>query len=447
MSETSAGPDPSADRRPTPPLAAALEEVVAGDLVALAVVRAGRIEQVNQAFAALFACRAGELEGRVSLPELAIDADREALAESLRRCEGGGEGGCRLEFTGLRRDGGVVVVEMRARRTATSGGPACVVTLQDVTERSHAVARLRNLAFHDPLTDLPNRSLFFDRLRQSVAAAKRSRERTAVMVADLDGFKAVNDVYGHAAGDALLQVVARRLAASARQADTVARIGGDEFAAILPAVGGPEQAASVAQRMIQALREPFPVVAPECKVSVSIGIVLCPDHGTDLDRLMVRADAAMYESKARGKNTFSFARETQPEHPSPVLLPWSEALALGVEVIDDQHRRLVGLINRLGEALQESEPVATAAAMDELARYTELHFRTEEGLMDAYGTTGAERHRLEHRLLLADLSSLGSGLENTSVMLALQHLKAWLVRHIESLDRELVTQLRERGQH
>jgi len=437
---------PGPDRRPSPQLAAALGELAAGNLIAVAVVRDGRIEQANEAFAALFACRAEQLEGRVSLSELAIDADREALAQSLRRCEGAGDSTSRLEFTGLRRDGGVVVVEMRACAVAGSGGSACAITLLDVTERSHAIARLRNLAFHDPLTDLPNRSLFFDRLRQSVAAARRSRERTAVMLADLDGFKAVNDVYGHAAGDALLQVVARRLAASARQADTVARIGGDEFGAILPAVGGPEQAASVAQRMIDTLREPFPVVPGECKVSVSIGIVLCPDHGTDLDRLMLRADAAMYESKARGKNTFSFAREEQAERPSPVLLPWSEALALGVEVIDDQHRRLVGLVNRLGEALQGAEPASAAAAMDELARYSELHFRTEEGLMDAYGATGAERHRQEHRLLLADLNSLAVDLETTSVMLALQHVKAWLVRHIDSLDRQLVAELRDRGQ-
>ncbi len=445
-----AAPDASAvpgpGRRPAPQLAAALGDLVGGNLIAVGVVRNGRIEHANEAFAALFACRSDDLEGRVSLSELAIDADREALAESLRRCEQAGEDTSRLEFTGLRRDGGVVVVEMRARAIAADGGPASAITLLDVTERSHAVARLRNLAFHDPLTDLPNRSLFFDRLRQSVAAARRSRERTAVLLADLDGFKAVNDVYGHAAGDALLQVVARRLAASARQADTVARIGGDEFGAILPAVGGPEQAASVAQRMIHALGEPFPVVPGECKVSVSIGIVLCPDHGTDLDRLMLRADAAMYESKARGKNTFSFAREEQVERPLPVLLPWSEALALGVEVIDDQHLRLVGLVNRLGEALQGAEPVTAAAALAELARYSELHFRTEEGLMDAYGTTGAERHRQEHRLLLADLNSLGADLGNTSVMLALQHLKAWLVRHIDSLDRELVAQLRDRGQ-
>jgi GGDEF domain-containing protein len=128
-----------------------------------------------------------------------------------------------VEFTGLRRDGGIVVVELRGAFAAPAGSVA--VVLLDVTEGSHAVNRLRNLAFHDALTDRPNRSLFFDRLRQSVAGSRRSRART-VMLADL-----------HAAGDALLQIVARRLAACSRQADTVARIGGDEFAAILPSIG------------------------------------------------------------------------------------------------------------------------------------------------------------------------------------------------------------------
>jgi diguanylate cyclase (GGDEF)-like protein/hemerythrin-like metal-binding protein/PAS domain S-box-containing protein len=432
---------------PTPgdPLAAAVEALVGGNMVAVGIVRDGRIEQANASFGELVGCRVEDLVGRVCLSDLAIEADRTALSETLRRCAGGEDRSGRLEFTGLRRDGAVVVVEVRASALASPGVVA--VALLDVTERSLAVRRLRSLAFHDSLTDLPNRSLFFDRLRQTVAAARRSRERTAVLLADLDGFKAVNDVYGHAAGDALLQVVARRLAACSREADTVARIGGDEFAAILPGVGGPEQAAAVAERMISALREPFSIVPGECRVSVSIGIVLCPDHGTDVDRLIVLADSAMYESKARGKNTFSFARDEQVARVPHVLLPWSDSLSLGVRVIDEQHRGLVERINRVADSLREDGDLTAAAAlMEELARHTELHFRTEEGLMDAYGIAHTERHRHEHRMLLSDLHSLGAGLEATGVMLALQHLKPWLLRHLDSLDRELAADLRERGQ-
>jgi diguanylate cyclase (GGDEF)-like protein/hemerythrin-like metal-binding protein/PAS domain S-box-containing protein len=439
MPESNGGP-PAGD-----PLTAAAEAIVEGNLVAVGIVRDGRLEHANASLGELFGCRAEDLAGRVSLAELAVEADRTALADGLRRCSSGEDRSCRLEFTGLRRDGTLVVVELCATALRSPGMAA--VVLLDVTERTLAVRRLRSLAFHDSLTDLPNRSLFFDRLRLSVAAAKRSRERMAVMLADLDGFKAVNDVYGHAAGDALLQLVARRLASCSRQTDTVARLGGDEFAAILPGVGGPEQAAAVAQRMIGALREPFSVVPGECRVSVSIGVVLCPDDATDVDRLIGLADAAMYESKARGKNTFTFAHEAEVIRPQPVLLPWSDSLCLGVAVIDEQHRGMVELINRVAASLWDDGDTNSAATLiDELARHTQLHFRTEEGLMDAYGIADAERHRHEHRILLSDLHSLGVGLETSGVMLALQHLKPWLMRHIDSLDRELVAELRERGQ-
>jgi diguanylate cyclase (GGDEF)-like protein/hemerythrin-like metal-binding protein/PAS domain S-box-containing protein len=438
-------PDPTPGPSPRDPLAPAVDALVLGNMVAVGIVRDGRIERASASFGELFGCRAEDLVDRVSLGELAVEADRTALSETLRRCVSGKDRAGRLEFTGLRRDGAVVVVELRARALESPG--AAAVALLDVTERSLALKRLQSLAFHDSLTDLPNRSLFFDRLRQTVAAARRSRERTAVLLADLDGFKAVNDVYGHAAGDALLQVVARRLAACSRQADTVARIGGDEFAAILPGVGGPEQATAVAERMIAALREPFSVVPGECRVSVSIGIALCPDHGTDVDRLIVLADTAMYESKARGKNTFSFAHEEQVVQPTPLLLPWSDSLSLGVRVIDEQHRGLVERINRVAASLREGADLTAAAALiDELARYTETHFRTEEGLMDAYDIAHTERHREEHRMLLSDLHSLGAGLEATGVMLALQHLRPWLLRHLDSLDRELAAALLERGQ-
>jgi diguanylate cyclase (GGDEF)-like protein/hemerythrin-like metal-binding protein/PAS domain S-box-containing protein len=425
------------------PLVGATAELVSGNLLAVGLLQDGRFECVNRACAEMFGCSPEQLAG-TPVAELAGEAERPAIRDSLGRCGEKAGQACCIEFTGLRRDGGIVVVELRATGTGRPGGAAAV--LLDVTERSHAVNRLRNLAFHDALTDLPNRSLFFDRLRQCVAVARRSRERAAVMLADLDGFKAVNDACGHAAGDALLQVVARRLAACSRMADTVARIGGDEFAAILPSVGGPEQAAAVAERMIEALREPLPMLPRECRVSVSIGIALCPDHGTDVDRLIGLADAAMYASKARGKNTFSFAQEAQLVPPPHVLLPWSDALNLGLPVIDGQHRRLVDLLNAVGDALRGDAGAAAAnAAMQDLVSHTELHFRTEEGLMGAYGAADLERHRQEHRVLLSDLRCLGAEIEATSVMLALQHLKAWLVRHIDSLDREFTTELRERA--
>jgi diguanylate cyclase (GGDEF)-like protein/hemerythrin-like metal-binding protein/PAS domain S-box-containing protein len=427
-------------------LAAALDELFTGNLVAACVVRGGRIEHANEGLAALFGYDVGELQGRRSLADLAIDADAPAVSESLRRATAAKGASSRLEFTGLRKDGGAIVIEAQARGIESQGGRAAVLVMVDVTERSHALNRLRDLAFYDPLTDLPNRALFFDRLRQPVAAAKRSGEPVAVLMADLDGFKAINDAHGHQCGDLVLKAVAERLAACSRETDTVARLGGDEFAAILPGVGGRDRAAAVAERMIQALRAPFRLGARDHAVSASIGIALCPDDSTNMDHLLALADAAMYESKARGKSRFTFAQPGALPPIGSVLVTWTDAFLVGVTSIDGQHRQLVELANGLGDDLREGRDAATiAASMRKLFEHAALHFRTEEGLMDAYDVPDTGRHRQEHSVLLSDLDSLGANLESTSVMIALQHLKAWLIRHVDSLDRALAAELRSRG--
>jgi diguanylate cyclase (GGDEF)-like protein/hemerythrin-like metal-binding protein/PAS domain S-box-containing protein len=426
--------------------AAALDELITGNLIASCVVRDGRIEHANEGLASLFGYDVRELPGRMKLVDLAIDADARAVSESLRKATAVQGGTSRLEFTGLKKGGDVVVVEMRARCVELRGGHAAVLAMVDVTERSHAFNRLRDLAFYDPLTDLPNRALFFDRLRQPVAAAKRSGESVAVLMADLDGFKAINDAHGHQSGDLVLKAVAQRLAACSRETDTVARIGGDEFAAILPGVGGRDRAAAVAERMIQALRAPFRLGARDHAVSASIGIALCPDDSTNMDHLLALADAAMYESKARGKSRFTFAQPGALPPIGSVLVTWTDAFLVGVTSIDGQHRQLVELANGLGDDLREGRDAATiAASMRKLFEHAALHFRTEEGLMDAYDVPDTGRHRQEHSVLLSDLDSLGANLESTSVMIALQHLKAWLIRHVDSLDRALAAELRSRG--
>jgi diguanylate cyclase (GGDEF)-like protein len=126
------------------------------------------------------------------------------------------------------------------------------------------------------LTELPNRALFFDRLRQALVGARRHGSSFAVLVSDLDGFKLVNDRYGHETGDALLQVAAKRLRAATREGDTVARVGGDEFSALLARAASPEDAAIVARRMVQALEQPIVIAGQPCQVGISIGIALYP---------------------------------------------------------------------------------------------------------------------------------------------------------------------------
>jgi diguanylate cyclase (GGDEF)-like protein/PAS domain S-box-containing protein len=176
------------------------------------------------------------------------------------------------------------------------------VQVASTIQRKQAELRLRQMALYDPLTALPNRSLLEDRLRTSCLRARRSQSRMAVLFIDLDGFKAVNDRYGHAMGDALLEKAAERLKGCVRESDSMGRLGGDEFAAVLDGVGVPENALLVAERICAALAQPFEVAGRSISISSSIGVALYPDHGTDGHTLMGCADQAMYAAKTAGKN-------------------------------------------------------------------------------------------------------------------------------------------------
>ncbi|MBL8834179.1 MAG: EAL domain-containing protein [Rhodospirillales bacterium] len=162
-----------------------------------------------------------------------------------------------------------------------------------------AEQRLRRQSLYDGLTGLPNRNLFFDRLEHACAAFARDRAGFAVLMMDLNRFKEVNDTLGHAAGDEVLREVARRLSPLLRQSDTLARLGGDEFAAILPGAGNAEIASHLAGRLSAALHVPMTVAGKRLVVGMSVGVAFCPNHGTDANQLMSRADRAMYQSKRR----------------------------------------------------------------------------------------------------------------------------------------------------
>ncbi len=159
-------------------------------------------------------------------------------------------------------------------------------------------------AHHDPLTGLPHRALFHDRLDVALANARRSGSHVGVMFLDLDRFKTINDSLGHSVGNNLLQRVADRLRLCVRETDTVARMGGDEFTVLLPTVNGEADCVAVAEKIIQAFAEPFRISARELVTSTSIGIAVFPDSGPDADALVKNADIAMYRAKANGRNTY-----------------------------------------------------------------------------------------------------------------------------------------------
>ncbi|HWJ95341.1 MAG TPA: EAL domain-containing protein [Telluria sp.] len=181
-----------------------------------------------------------------------------------------------------------------------------MIAIEDITERKRNEEAARHQAEHDPLTGLPNRVLFLDRLHQALATARRQHNRFALMFLDLDRFKLINDTMGHAAGDDVLKEVALRLTHCVRGVDTVSRLGGDEFVVLLADIGGVDQAAHVASAVMQAVARPMRADGQDVSLSVSIGIAICPSDGSDQQTLLKHADVAMYHAKQQGRNEFRF---------------------------------------------------------------------------------------------------------------------------------------------
>ncbi len=176
----------------------------------------------------------------------------------------------------------------------------------DITDKKLAEERLRSLAFYDPLTALPNRAFFRERLGKLAATMQRNGRRAALMFIDLDGFKDVNDSLGHAAGDMLLIEVAKRLQTRLRKSDMVARLGGDEFAMLLSDADKPEQMGSLAEEILEVIRSPISIDGHDVRVGASIGIAVYPDDARTVEDLTRHADIAMYQAKDSGKNNYKF---------------------------------------------------------------------------------------------------------------------------------------------
>jgi diguanylate cyclase (GGDEF)-like protein len=186
----------------------------------------------------------------------------------------------------------------------TGGG--WVATYEDVTERHHAEARIRFMAHHDALTSLPNRVLFRIKMEEMLRRPGQQDPRLAILCLDLDYFKNVNDTLGHPVGDALLEAVASRLHSCVREGDIVARIGGDEFAILVPSPGHPERAECLAQRIVRTLSQPFDLDGKRAIISVSIGIALATERTISADVLLKNGDMALYRAKADGRRGYRF---------------------------------------------------------------------------------------------------------------------------------------------
>lgn len=215
------------------------------------------------------------------------------------------EGGpLRYEIKIVRKDGEERWLDYTAGTIDFAGKPAVLGTAFDITERKRAEDQIKSLAYHDALTGLPNRLLFTDRLSLAVSQAARHNQHLAVLFLDIDRFKVINDSLGHTLGDRLLQAVAERLQGCVREADTVARLGGDEFTLLLPGVNLPTDVARVAEKILQALKQPFRIEGRELYCTVSMGISLFPEDGEDAETLVKNADTAMYRAKEQGRDNY-----------------------------------------------------------------------------------------------------------------------------------------------
>ncbi|HLG91613.1 MAG TPA: EAL domain-containing protein, partial [Acidimicrobiales bacterium] len=275
----------------------------------------GRILWANAAYGQIVGRRAEDLSGS-SVHEFTHPEDRESAASEMARLVTGRSEGYRVEKRYLASSGHELWVSVAVSCVKdTRGEPLyLIVQAEDVTERRMFRERLAHAAIHDPLTGLPNRILFMDRLEMALSRARRQERRVAVVFLDLDNFKLVNDSMGHEAGDRLLVAVASRLKAAVRSSDTLARLGGDEFAVVCEEILSHQAALEGAQRLAEALGEAFSLEGEEVFLTASLGLAVSGHLGDSASSLLRDADTAMYMAKERGRariEVFDHSRHEQ----------------------------------------------------------------------------------------------------------------------------------------
>ncbi len=272
---------------------------------------AGTIELFNPGAERMFGYRSHEVLGKnlsQLMPEPYCSHHDEYLGHYLHTGQSSVLGVGR-EVEGLRRDGGTFPMELRVSEFYIDKRRRFIGSMRDITERKETEAKIIHLAHFDALTDLPNRLLVQDRIKQAIIASQRSGLEFAVLFIDLDKFKNVNDTLGHDVGDRLLEMVARRLTECLRAQDTVGRQGGDEFIVLLASLSTADDAARVAQKILDVLSAPFEINGQTLRSGASIGIGVYPHDGADVETLLKNSDTAMYSAKDVGRNNYQFFAE------------------------------------------------------------------------------------------------------------------------------------------
>ena len=273
----------------------------------------GEIVNINRSLSSLTGFERADLIGKS--PSKLIPENQKVNFHSnmLKTLRENGEWEGELVF--IKKDQTVFDVSMSASSMFTEDGELSnfIAVVNDITEKKSAEKYLHFLATHDVLTQLPNRSMLYESINHAVSVSKKQDSYAAVFFIDIDGFKNVNDTYGHQTGDQLLQEISKRLKNNVREGDTIARISGDEFACVFENISNPEAAYNIGEKLLEKIKNDYLINENLISISASVGISVSPDDGEKAEILLQRADQAMYEIKKRTKNGVILFSKINPQ--------------------------------------------------------------------------------------------------------------------------------------
>jgi len=321
----------------------------------------------------------------------------------------------------------------------------------DATEEKKQLQRAEQRGEQDSLTLLYNRQRYDRDLERVIAQAERDGSRVALLIFDLDDFKPINDLYGHASGDTVLKQIAQTLLMQLRRNEVLYRIGGDEFALLLVNASD-EEVTILAERIVKSVHTlTFNFNGTTAKVGCSLGIARYPYDAKTLPTLMKLADHAMYVAKNNGKGQFAFSHSLQgvsgkPEQFSPVSM--LADMNLGVSILDAQHVAMANFIQGILDSLKNGDQSAKLQQRVELlVELCQIHFQTEEDLITSHNIPGLETHRADHQQQLKRLRKIFGNLNISEQELdrVVQDIKEWLTEHIKNHDKDLAAQLKSKS--
>jgi diguanylate cyclase (GGDEF)-like protein/PAS domain S-box-containing protein len=281
--------------------------LIENSLVGVYIMQDGKLSYVNPRLCEMSGYKCEELLG-LNVSDFIYPEDLPLVNENIHKRFSGETGTMKYEYRAIRKDKSVITFELYGSKIVYNGRDAIIGTVIDITERKNTEKMIKHMAYHDQLTDLPNRYLLREKLNNAILDSRQNNCNFALIFLDLDRFKAINDTMGHEVGDKVLIEIAERLKACVNEKDIISRYGGDEFSVLLPE-SGEQRASQVANQILTKLSHPLTFHHHELLVSPSIGISVFPTDGENFDRLIKNADLAMYHAKSLGRNNFQFFNE------------------------------------------------------------------------------------------------------------------------------------------